>query len=83
MELSLAIVRDFNPWLAIAIAALAAGVAVSMVNRKWAVVSEAKQQQEHKAKMFQLETERRVKLDVSRLQPPNTVEHRALESRDD
>lgn len=66
MELALAIVQHFNPWLAFALIGVGAGIALTKVNRRWADTNDRHALREHERKMFELETERKVKLDPLR-----------------
>lgn len=77
MELALAIVRDFNGWLALAIVALASGIGAAIVNRRWANVADAKDLRESNRKQYELETERAVKLSI----PPKPYDGPQLEHR--
>ena len=82
MELALAIVQSFNPWLAIALIGVGAGIALTKINRRWAETSDRHNLREHERKQYELETERQVKLDPLR-RPEDfkgpKLEHRTTE----
>ena len=69
MELALAIVKEFNPWLAVAIGLVAGSVSLGVVNWVWAKQAQYRQDMEHTEKMFQNETDRKLKTEVYPLHP--------------
>ena len=79
MELALAIVQNFNPWFAVALIGIGAAIAISRVNKRWADASDLNAEREHTRKMFELETERSVKLDP--LRKPESFNGPKLEHR--
>ena len=84
MELALAIVQNFNPWLAICVIGICAGIAITKVNRRWADTNDRYALREHERKQYELETERTVKLQRLSEHPASgekLVEHRSSDKR--
>lgn len=96
-DIILAVVRDFNGWLAVAIVGVFASVGIAKINSQWAEearernrqnanATHLKSENEHEACMYQLETERQVKTQVHRMTPENSasnvIEHRAGEGEE-
>lgn len=85
-DIILAIVREFNVWLAIALIGLGIAIATARVNKFWARRADDADIRRHEERMYELSTERSVKLDRLSSHPDEhkgpKIEHR-ISDRDE
>jgi len=80
-ELLLAIIKELNGWNAVLVGGLAVGMGIMYMNHVWARASREADQNEFKRKMYELETERAVKLSRNGGLEDKTIDHRISDQR--